>query len=141
MTRSIHIFSINVIEIKYSKKIFKVKNKWTRVLLDETFKDILLNLDVDTTFKKPQTEVRKCDSDNAFHFETDQKISDILEFDPNFKVMEAFLTYKAEESTEEKILWKWDGFNVLMFNASGLEKPRKKKESNGESINVFCTFF
>ena len=61
MVTNTRIFSINVIEIKDSKKIFKVKNKLTRVLLDKTFEDILLNLDVDTTFKKSQIEVRKCD--------------------------------------------------------------------------------
>ena len=140
MATSKGIFSINIVEIKDSKKIFKVKNKLTWVLLDETFEDILLNLDVDTTFKKSRIEVRKCNSDNAFHCEIDQKISDILEFDPNFKVVEAFLTYKIEESTVEEILRKRDGFNVLMSNARGLEKPKKKKESNGESINVFRTF-
>ena len=99
--------------------MFKVKNKLTRVLLDETFKDILLNLDV---------KVRKSDSD-------------ILEFNPNFKVMEAFLTYKQEGSTVKDISRKRDAFNVLMSNAKGLEKPKKKKESNGDSINVFRTFF
>ena len=52
MDMSTRIFSINVIKIKDSKKIFKVKNKIRRVLLDKTFEDILLNLDVDTTFKK-----------------------------------------------------------------------------------------
>ena len=52
MAMSTRIFSINVIKIKDSKKIFKVKNKIRRVLLDKTFEDILLNLDVDTTFKK-----------------------------------------------------------------------------------------
>ena len=52
MAISTRIFSINVIKIKDSKKIFKVKNKIRRVLLDKTFEDILLNLDVDTTFKK-----------------------------------------------------------------------------------------
>ena len=96
MATSTRIFSINIIEIKDSKKIFKVRNKLTRVLLDETFEDILLNLDIDTTFKKSRIEVGKCDSDNTFHCEIDQKISDILEFDPNFKVIEAFLTYKPE---------------------------------------------
>ena len=70
MATSTHIFYINI-EIKDSKKIFKVKNKLTRVLLDETFADILLNLDVDTTFKKSLIEVSKCDSDNAFHCEID----------------------------------------------------------------------
>ena len=96
MATTTRIFSINVIEIKDPQKILKVKNKLTRVLLDETFEDILLNLNVDTTLKKSRIEVRKCDSDNAFHCEIDQKISDILKFDPNFKVMEAFLTYKPE---------------------------------------------
>ena len=98
-------------------------------------------MDVDTTFKKSRTEFKDCDSDNTFHCEIDQEISDILGFDPNFKVMEAFFTYKPEESTVEEISRKRDGFNVLMSNASGLEKPKKKKESNGESINVFRTFF
>ena len=97
-------------------------------------------MDVDTTFKKSRTEVRKCDSDNTFHCEIDQEISDILGFDPNFKVMEAFFIYKPEESTVEEISRKRNGFNVLMSNARGLEKPKKKKESNGESINVFRTF-
>ena len=55
--------------------------------------------------------------------------------------MEAFLTYKSEESTVEEISRKLDGFNVLMFNVRGLEKPKEKKESNGESINLFRTFF
>ena len=87
MATSTCIFSINVIEIKDSKKIFKV-NKLTRALLDETFEDILLNLDVDATFKKSRIEVRKGDSDNAFHCEIDQKISDILKIGPNCKVME-----------------------------------------------------
>ena len=140
MSTSTRIFSINVIEIKDSKKIFKVKKKPTRVLLDETFEDILLNFDVDTTFKQSQIKVRKYDSDNAFHCEIDKKISDILEFDPNFKVMEAFLTYKSEESTVEEISRKRDGFNVLRSNARGLEKPKKKKESNGDSVNIFRTF-
>ena len=61
MVTSTRIFSINVIEIKDSKKIFKVKNKLTRALLDKIFEDILLNLGVDTTFKKSHIEVRKCD--------------------------------------------------------------------------------
>ena len=81
----------------------------------------MLNLDVDKTFKKSQIEVNKCDSDNAFHCEIDQKMSDILEFNPNFKVMVAFLTSKPEESTVEEISWKRDGFNVLMSNARGLD--------------------
>ena len=98
-------------------------------------------MDVDATFKKSRIEVRKGDSDNAFHCEIDQKISDILKFDPNFKVMVVFLTYKPEESTVEEITRKRDGFNVLMSNARGLEKPKKENESNGESINVFRTFF
>ena len=85
MATSKGIFSINIIEIKDSKKIFKVKNKLTRVLLDETFEDISLNLDVDTIFKKSWIEVRKCHSDNAFHCEIDQTISDILEFEPYLK--------------------------------------------------------
>ena len=55
--------------------------------------------------------------------------------------MEAFLTYKREESTVEDISRKRDAFNVLMPNAKGREKPKKKKESNGDSINVFRTFF
>ena len=55
--------------------------------------------------------------------------------------MEAFLTYKREGSTVEDISRKRDAFNVLMPNAKGLEKPKKKKESNGDSINVFRTFF
>ena len=55
--------------------------------------------------------------------------------------MEAFLIYKPEESTVEEISRKRDGFNVLMSNARGLEKPKKKKKSNGESIMVFRTFF
>ena len=141
MATSTRIFSINVVEIKDSKKVFEVKNKLTQVLLDQTFEDVLLNLDVDTTFKKSRIEVGKCDSDNAFHCVIDQKISDILEFEPYFKVMEAFLTYKPEESTVEEISRKRDGFNVLMSSARGLEKPKKKKESNGESINIFPTFF
>ena len=141
MGTSTRIFSINVVKIKDSKKIFEVKNKLTQVLLDETFEDISLNLDVDTIFKKSWIEVRKCHSDNAFHCEIDQTISDILEFEPYFKVIEAFLTYKPEESTVEEISWKRDGSNALMSNARGLEKPKKKKESNGESINVFRTFF
>ena len=96
MATSTRIFFINVIEIKDSKKIFEVKNKLTRVLLDETFEGILLNLDVDATLEY-WIKVRKCDSDNAFHNEMDQKISDIHEFDPNFKVMEVFLTYKPKK--------------------------------------------
>ena len=59
MAMSTCIFSINVIKIKDSKKIFKVKNKIRRVLLDKTFKDILLNLDVDTTFKKLGNVIRR----------------------------------------------------------------------------------
>ena len=57
--------------------------------------------------------------------------------------MEAFLTYtyKPEERTVEEISRKRDGFNVLMSNARGLENPKKKQEPNGESINVFRTFF
>ena len=51
MATSTRIFFINVIEIKDSKKIFEVKNKLTRVLLDETFEGILLNLDVDATLE------------------------------------------------------------------------------------------
>ena len=54
--------------------------------------------------------------------------------------MEAFLTYKSEESTVEEISQKRDGFNVLRSNARGLEKPKKKKESNGDSVNIFRTF-
>ena len=55
--------------------------------------------------------------------------------------MEAFLIYKPEESTVEEISRKRDGFNVLMSNVRGLGKTKKKKESNGESINGFRTFF
>ena len=38
MATSTRIFSINVIDIKDSKKVFKVKNKLTRVLLGEILK-------------------------------------------------------------------------------------------------------
>ena len=55
--------------------------------------------------------------------------------------MEAFLTYKSERSTVDEISRKLDGFNVLMSSVRGLEKPKEKKKSNGESINFFRTFF
>ena len=38
--------------------------------------------------------------------------------------MEAFLIYKPEKGTVREISQKQDGFNALMSNARGLEKPK-----------------
>ena len=54
------MLTIDVVEVRGSKKSLKLKNKLTRVLVDETFEDVLLNLeeDIDTRYKTCQIELK-----------------------------------------------------------------------------------
>ena len=61
----------------------KLKNKLTRVLVDETYEDVLLNLeDIDTRYKTCRIELKPSGSlINAFYCEVNQKTWEVMEFD------------------------------------------------------------
>jgi hypothetical protein len=81
-------YSLSLTEIRGAKKAPKVKNKITRVLLEESFEDILINVGVDVSYEKCKVEVKASNSTKPFNCEPDQKILDVLEFDKNFKIID-----------------------------------------------------
>ena len=121
------MFGIDVVEVRGSKKSLKLKNKLIRVFTDGTFEDVLLNLDIDTTYKTRQIELKTSGlSIYAFHCEKDKKIQEVLEFDSNFKIMSIILTYN-ETGGQEEGPKRQDGLKLLMSNARALETPKKKR--------------
>ena len=117
-----------------------MKNKITRVECDKTFDDILINVGVVDVYDEYKIEVKTSDSSEPFSCEPFQKISDILEFNNNFKIINISLNYKETDAppvaTPKR---KRDGFSYLMENARAMKTPKKKKETNGKQmLVVFC---
>ena len=81
-----------------------MNNKFARALVDETFYDVLLNLeDIYTRYKTCRTELKTSGSlIDASHCAVDQKkMQEVLEFDSNFKIMSVILTYDETGEQEE----------------------------------------
>ena len=69
------MFAIDLEEVRGSKKRLKLNNKFARALVDETFYDVLLNLeDIYTRYKTCRTELKASGSlIDASHCAMDQK--------------------------------------------------------------------